>query len=63
MSILRGLISGLAIVFAILVLVALIVVGLNKVIPQSPTATNFHAACAELKGNAVWNGRHWECLK
>ena len=27
------------------------------------TASNFRAACAEAKGNAVWNGKYWECLK
>jgi len=68
MSILRGLISGLAIVFAILVLAALIVVGLNNVMPpreqrQSPTELNFRASCEAVKGSVVWNGRHWECLK
>lgn len=23
----------------------------------------FRAACAQVNGRAVWNGRHWECLK
>ena len=31
--------------------------------PSSYTEMNFRAACAEAKGNTVWNGRHWECLK
>jgi hypothetical protein len=27
------------------------------------TATEFRAACTEARGNAVWNGKYWECLR
>jgi hypothetical protein len=45
-----------------------IVVGLSAVMPPrevrlSQTEVDFHSACAAVKGRAVWNGRHWECLK
>ena len=30
---------------------------------QSQTENDFRAACAAVKGHAVWNGAHWECLK
>ena len=30
---------------------------------QSATEVSFRAACAEVKGHAVWNGRNWECIK
>lgn len=30
---------------------------------ESFAETKFRAACAAVNGNAVWNGRHWECLK
>ena len=68
MTTLRQLLLALAGIFAILVITALIVVGLAEIMPppehrQSPTAINFRAACAAVKGNAVWNGRHWECIK
>lgn len=68
MSILRGALSGLAIIFSIFMMVALIVVGLDAIMPpreqrQSPNEINFRSACAAVKGSAVWNGRHWECLK
>ena len=52
MTTLRQLLLVLAGIFAILVITAL-----------SQTAVNFRAACEAAKGNAVWNGRHWECLK
>ena len=68
MTTLRELLLVLAGVFAILVITALVVAGLDVIMPhperrQSPTAINFRAACEAAKGNAVWNGRHWECLK
>ena len=68
MNTLRQLLFGLAVIFAILAVVALIVAGLEAIMPsperqQSPTAINFRAACEAAKGNAVWNGRHWECIK
>ena len=68
MTTLRQLLLALAGMFAILVIAALIVVGLAEITPhpehrQSPTEINFRAACEAAKGNAVWNGRHWECLK
>ena len=45
-----------------------IVVGLSAVMPPrevrlSQTEVDFHSACVAVKGRAVWNGRHWECLK
>lgn len=45
-----------------------IVVGLSAVMPPrevrlSQTEVDFRSACSAVKGNAVWNGRHWECLK
>ena len=68
MNTLRELFTGLAIVLAILVAVTLIVVGLGAIMPpredrQSQIETNFRAACTEVKGHTVWNGRHWECIK
>ena len=68
MSTLRQLLLALAGIFAILVITALVVAGLAVIMPpperrQSPTAINFRAACEAAKGNAVWNGRHWECIK
>ena len=68
MSDLRESLLGLAAIFAILVIVALIVVGFGAIMSppearQSPTEINFRAACTAVKGNTVWNGRHWECLK
>ena len=68
MTTLRELLLGLAFIFAALVMVALIVAGIDAIMPpperqQSQTAINFRAACEAAKGNAVWNGRHWECIK
>ena len=25
--------------------------------------SQYRAACAEVNGRTVWNGRHWECLR
>lgn len=68
MTDLRESLSALAVIFAGLAVVALIVVGLSAIMPPreqrvTQTETDFRAACAAVKGNAVWNGRHWECLK
>jgi len=68
MTTLREDLLGLAVIFAGLAVVALIVVGLNEIMPPrerrvTQTESDFRAACAAVKGNAVWNGRHWECLK
>ena len=30
---------------------------------ESPIDTRFRAACTQVNGVAVWNGKHWECLK
>ena len=30
---------------------------------ENPLEIEFRAACAQVNGKAVWNGRHWECLK
>lgn len=64
----KDFISGLAVIFGTAAVVALSIVGLEKIMPpreqrQSPTELNFRAACKAATGNAVWNGRHWECLK
>ena len=68
MTTLRGLLSGLAAIFAIFLIVALVVVGLAEIMPpperrQTQVDINFRAACASVGGMAAWNGRHWECLK
>jgi|LauGreDrversion4_2_1035121.scaffolds.fasta_scaffold223826_2 hypothetical protein len=65
MTDLRESLSALAVIFAGLAVVALIVVGLSAIMPprEQRVETDFRAACAAVKGNAVWNGRHWECLK
>jgi len=68
MTTLRELLTGLAVILGILTAVTLIVVGLGAIMPprearQSQTETNFRSACAAVKGSAVWNGRHWECIK
>jgi uncharacterized membrane protein YqjE len=59
---------GLAIIFTGLVVTTLIVVVLSAIMPpreqrQTQAEIDFRAACAAVKGNAAWNGRHWECLK
>ena len=45
-----------------------VVVAVSAVMPprgsvMSQTEADFRSACAAVKGSAVWNGRHWECLK
>ena len=30
---------------------------------QEDIGVEFRAACSQASGKAVWNGRHWECLK
>ena len=45
---------------------AVAVICLDKIVgptPMSHTEANFRSACAAAKGNVVWNGKHWECLK
>jgi hypothetical protein len=42
------------------VLLASLGVGERK---ESPIDTQFRAACTQVNGVAVWNGKHWECLK
>lgn len=69
MSTLRQIFSTMLWVLFILFCAACLVVGLAAVMgpasrgAQSPTEASFRAACAAVNGNAVWNGRHWECLK
>lgn len=68
MTTLRDALSGLAVIFAILVVVTLIVAGLAAIMPpreqrQTQAEIDFRAACAAAKGITVWNSRHWECLK
>ena len=68
MNTLRESLLGLAAIFASLVTVALIVVGLDAIMPpreqrQTQAETEFRAACAAVNGRTVWNSRHWECIK
>ncbi len=68
MTTLRELLLGLAVIFASLVMVALIVAGLAEIMPpreqrQTQAEIDFRAACAAAKGITVWNSRHWECIK
>jgi hypothetical protein len=30
---------------------------------ENQLEVDFRAACSQANGKAVWNGRHWECLK
>lgn len=41
----------------------LIVRALDDVHHIDMIEVNFRAACDAAKGQTVWNGRHWECLK
>jgi ABC-type transporter Mla subunit MlaD len=50
----------LVIVSAVGTAVALITWGSDG---SKRTAAEFRAACTEARGNAVWNGRYWECLR
>lgn len=68
MTTLREAPLGLAVIFAILAVVALIVVGLDAIMPpreqrQTQAEIDFRAACAAKNGITVWNSRHWECIK
>lgn len=68
MTTLRDALSGLAAIFAVLVVVALIVAGFIAIMPpreqrQTQAEIDFRAACAARNGITVWNSRHWECLK
>lgn len=53
---------GLAVVVAVVVgaVVAMISWGSEG---SKRTAAEFQAACTEARGNAVWNGKYWECLR
>ena len=41
----------------------LIVRALDDVHHSNMVEVNFRAACDAAKGQTVWNGRYWECLK
>ena len=41
----------------------LIVRALDDVHHRNTIEVNFRAACDAAKGQTVWNGRNWECLK
>ena len=63
---LKELLIALLLLFIIAVIV--FVVGANFTDSAHRTQleqreSQYRAACAAVKGNAVWNGRHWECLK
>lgn len=47
---------GFLALVAVLVIVFLISAG-------TAAEEQFRIACAEVNGNAVWNGRNWECIK
>ena len=60
----KNFMEGSAWVLAVLGISFAVVVGLAAIMPpRGQTEASFRAACASVKGNAVWNGRHWECLK
>lgn len=68
MSTLRTALTGIFWVLVMLMCVGGVVVGISEVMPPreqrvNPNEAAFRAACAAVNGNAVWNGRHWECLK
>lgn len=68
MTTLREFLISIFLILAILVCVGGVVVGISAVMSPreqrvSPTESSFRAACEAVKGNAAWNGRHWECLK
>ena len=68
MSTLRESLLGLAVICFALLAVALIVKGLAAIMPpreqrQTQVEIDFRAACAAANGRAVWNSRHWECIK
>lgn len=51
---------GLIGIVAVLFFAAVVVDASRK---TSQTEIDFRAACTAVKGNAIYNGRHWECLK
>jgi len=61
--------TGLAVIVMVLLVTAGVVVLFTNLFPNSfarkehPTDAQFRAACMQVNGKAVWNGRHWECLK
>jgi hypothetical protein len=61
--------TSLAVIVMVLLVTAGVVVLFTDLFPNSfvrkehPTDARFRAACMQVNGNAVWNGRHWECLK
>ena len=57
--------TGLAVIVMALLIAAGIVVLFNGSLErkENPTDARFRAACMQVNGTAVWNGRHWECLK
>jgi hypothetical protein len=61
--------TGLAVIVIILLATAGVVVLFTNLFAdsfarkESPIDTQFRAACTQVNGKAVWNGRHWECLK
>ena len=68
MNTLREALIGIVWILAGLLVMVLVVVGIDAMLPPKeqrvgPTEADFRAACAAVKGNAIWNGRHWECLK
>lgn len=44
-------------------IVAVLFFAAAGVYATSQTEIDFRAACTAVKGNAIYNGRHWECLK
>lgn len=63
----RDFLTGLLGFFFLVLVVAGVVVGLTQagfdVGVRPTTHDKFVEACSKVKGTAVWNGRHWECLK
>ena len=65
------LIKGSVVILTLLGLVAGVVLTLDSlgISPKKePSWTekveaSFRAACANVKGTTVWNGKQWECLK
>ena len=68
MTALRDFLVRFGVVILVPTCAAGLVVVLASIMPpreerKSPTEINFRAACDAAKGTAVWNGRHWECVK
>lgn len=60
--------EGLAFAIGIVISATLIVaaldhLGVDASRKQNPTESSYRAACSQVKGTVVWNGRNWECLK